>query len=50
MEITLQHQIEKTLHTFDVNDPDKLTSEEVRMICWEMNVVAILVNGRYYES
>ena len=49
MEITIQHQIEKTLHTFDVNDPDKLTSEEVRLICLNMNVVAILVNGRYYD-
>ena len=50
MEITIQHQIEKTFHTFDVNDPDNLTSEEVRTICLDMNVVAILVNGRYYEG
>ncbi len=46
MEITIQHQIEKTFHTFDVNDPDKLTDEEVRMICWDMNVVAIFENTR----
>ena len=49
MEITIQHQIEKTFHTFDVNDPDKLVAVEVWAICAEMNVHAILVYGKYYE-
>jgi len=50
MEITIQHQIEKTYHTFEVKDPDNLTAKEVGKISWEMNVVAILLNGKYYES
>lgn len=50
MIITIQHQIEKTFHTFDVKDPDNLTSIEVWAICSEMNVKGILVNGRYYET
>jgi len=49
MEIKIQHQSENTIHTFDVADPDKLTSIEVWAICNEMNVSAILVNGKYYE-
>jgi len=49
MEITIQHQSENIIHTFSVEDPDKLTSIEVSAICSEMNVTAILVNGKYYE-
>ena len=49
MEIVIQHQIEKTYDTFQVKDPDNLTSDEVRTICSEMNVVGLLVNGKYYE-
>ena len=49
MEITIQHQSEKTNHTFSVVDPNNLTSLEVWAICSEMNVKAILVNGKYYE-
>ena len=49
MEIAIKHQTEYTNHTFDVVDPNKLTSIEVRMICVEMNVQAVLVNGKYYE-
>jgi len=49
MEITIQHQIEKTLQTFSVKDPDNLEAVEVWAICGEMNVQAILVNGKYYE-
>lgn len=49
MEITIQHQTEKTMHTFDVADANNLTSTEVRAICTEMHVVGILVNGKYYE-
>ena len=49
MEINIQHQTEKTSHTFSVVDPNNLTSIEVWTICSEMNVKAILVNGKYYE-
>jgi hypothetical protein len=49
MEITIEHQSEKTQHTFTVTDPNNLTYSEVRAICAEMNVKAILVNGKYYE-
>ncbi len=49
MEITIKHQTEFTSHTFDVVDPNKLASVEVWVICTEMNVQAILVNGKYYE-
>ena len=50
MKITIKHQTEFTNHTFDVADPNKLTSIEVKKICAEMNVQAVLVNGKYYES
>jgi hypothetical protein len=49
MEITIQHQLERTYHTFSVVDADNLTKLEVWAICTEMNVQAILVNGKYYE-
>ena len=49
MEISIQHQTEKTIHIFSVVDPNKLTSIEVQTICIEMNVKGILVNGKYYE-
>jgi len=49
MIITIQHQSEKTIHKFKVGDPDNLASIEVLAICFEMNVKAILVNGKYYE-
>ena len=50
MIITIQHQVEDTIHNFDVRDPDNLASIEVWAICREMNVQAILVNGKYYET
>jgi len=49
MKITIQHQSEKTYHTFSVVDPNKLTGIEVWTICLEMNITAILVNGNYYH-
>ncbi len=49
MEITIQHQSEKTQHSFSVVDPNNLTSIEVKAICIAMNVIGILVNGKYYE-
>ncbi len=50
MKITIQHQIEKTLHSFIVGNPHSLTSKEVKTICEEMNVSAVLVNGKYYKK
>jgi len=49
MTISIRNQTENTIHTFDVKDPNSLTSIEVYNICHEMNVKAILVNGKYYE-
>ncbi len=48
--ITIQHQQEKTNHSFEVVNPDKLTRTEVATICNEMRVPAILINGKYYEN
>lgn len=48
MQITLIHQTEKTEHTFEVVDENKLTSDEISTICEEMNVRDIFVCGRYY--
>ena len=50
MIVTIKHKIENTIHKFDVKDPHMLTSIEVWAICNEMNVKAILVNGKYYET
>ena len=49
MKITIKHQTEYTNHTFDVVDASNLKPIEVWAICTEMNVRAILVNGKYYE-
>ena len=49
MEIKIQHQSEKSFHTFAVVDADKLTPVEVWAIRTEMNVTAILVNRKYYQ-
>lgn len=49
MKITIQHQTEKTYHTFSVKNADSLTNNEVRDICEKMCVEAILVNGKYYQ-
>lgn len=49
MQITIPHSTERTLHTFDVINPHRLTRPEVEHICEVMNVAALLVNGRYYK-
>lgn len=49
MEITIQHQVEKTFHTFEVLDPDNLTLEEVIFICEKMGVHSLFVNGKLYK-
>ncbi len=50
MKITIQHQEEKTYHTFSVINPDSLTPQEVKRICEKMRVEAILINGKYYKN
>ena len=50
MIISIKHQTENTIHKFQVKDPDNLASIEVWTICFEMNVKAILVNGKYYKA
>ena len=50
MIITIKHQIENTIHKFEVKNPDSLASIEVWAICVEMNVKAIMINGKYYET
>jgi hypothetical protein len=48
MELKIEHQEDKIIHTFKVIDPDNLTSSEVKLICIKMRVKAIFVNGKYY--
>ncbi len=47
--IKITHQLDKTIHTFSVTNPNSLTKEEVKKICDAMNVTALFVNGRYYK-
>lgn len=47
--ITIQHQLDKTDHTFLVVNPDKLTQKEVEFIKLEMGVSVLLVNGKLYK-
>ena len=49
MKITIKYQTEFTNHTFNVVDANNLKPVEIWAICTEMNVQAILVNGKYYE-
>lgn len=48
--ISITHQIEKTIHYFEVVDAKKLTHEEVQMICLEMGVAALFIEGKYYRD
>ena len=48
--IVITHQMEKTKHTFLVQNPEKLTEEEVQHICEKMVVASIFVSGRFYKS
>jgi uncharacterized protein YerC len=48
--IYITHQLEKTKHSFMVENPDSLTPEEVNRICQKMEVTSLLVNGRFYED
>lgn len=49
MQIKIKHQEDKTEYSFKVKDADKLTSAEVKIICLKMQVIALLVNGKYYS-
>jgi hypothetical protein len=49
MKITIKHQEEKTYHTYEVKDPNHLTSTEVRMICEKMGVETLFINGKIYK-
>jgi hypothetical protein len=47
--ITITHNLEKTQHHFEVENPDKLSSSEVDIIKNEMGVEMVFVNGRLYK-
>ena len=49
MRVTIQHQIEKTYHTFKVKDANNLTLNEVKHICEKMGVVTLFINGKIYS-
>jgi len=49
VEIEVKHQQSKIMFKFIVANPAKLNDKEVKMICCEMAVHAILVEGNYYE-
>jgi hypothetical protein len=47
--ISITHNLEKTQHHFEVENPDKLNSSEVDNIKEEMGVEMVFVNGRLYK-
>ena len=49
MRVTIQHQVERTFHTFKVKNADKLNKEEVHHICSTMNVETLFINGKIYK-
>ncbi len=49
MEIEIKHQEEKTIFKFEVENPKKLSTKEVEMICEKMDVKALFVEGKYYS-
>lgn len=48
--IKITHQIDKKEYSFTVVNPDRLTLAEVKRICKKMEVTALLVNGKFYET
>ncbi len=50
LKIYITHQLEKTKHSFMVENPDILTPEKVSRICQKMEVTSLLVNGRFYSN
>lgn len=48
--ITLIHPTKGTEHTFLVKDASRLKIAEINLICDEMNVSSIVVNGEHYKK
>ncbi len=48
--ISIEHQIEKTQHHFKVKNSKCLLQSEVNVICNQMGVAALFVEGKYYKS
>jgi len=48
--ILITHHLDKTIHHFLVDRPDKLNSKEVERICEKMGVQSLFVNGKFYEG
>ena len=49
MELKITHPEDKQVFTFNVGNPDKLTTAEVTHICNEMGLIGIFVNGKIYK-
>lgn len=47
--IKIRHQEDGSIFTFSVKDDNRLSEEEVKMICDEMGVSALFVNSKYYK-
>jgi len=47
--IEIKHQLSKSIFKFSVTNQASLSDKEVKVICYEMAVHAILIEGRYYE-
>ncbi len=47
--IKITHHVEKTVHHFLVDNPDKLTSAEVEKIKLKMGVNSLFVNRKFYK-
>ena len=48
--ITITHQLDKTKHTFLVENPDKLSRIESERIMQKMGVTMLFVNGKLYTG
>jgi hypothetical protein len=48
--ITITHQLEKTKHTFLVENTDKLSRIESKRIMLKMGVLVLFVNGKLYTG
>jgi hypothetical protein len=48
--IIITRQLEKTQHTFLIENPEKLAPEVVQRICDTMNVTSIFVSGKMYRN
>ena len=50
MRVTIKHQMEKTYHTFKVQDENNLSLNEVKRICDRMGVDMLFINGKIYST